>query len=50
MWIVYTLTNGCDEFGYEWEDALIINSFYVALDMQQFNEYTLGVACYISQD
>lgn len=27
-----------------------VNNFYVALDMQQFNEYTLGVACYISQD
>lgn len=50
MWIVYTLTNGDDELGYEWEDMLAINSLYVALDIQQFHEYTLGAACYISQD
>jgi len=44
MWIIYTL----NKRGI-WQDDMSVNNFHVALDMQQFTEYTLGVACAIRQ-
>jgi hypothetical protein len=47
MWYIYIVDQDYYDGDDEWKAVTAVNSFYVALDVQQYNEYVLGIPCRI---